>query len=425
MIGVAILSPWEALTAVSPHESSPRVRRQMRTTILGAVIASALTLAACTAGEVADSANGVAATPRATPTPSEPQSSPPATPSVPPDPIYGNGRAAGWDTASAVVRGNDGYLALGWHYEPNPHIGYNGGPRLWGSSDGVVWEPLPAPTELGFVLGNVVSLVATPSGEFLLFANADDAENVLRPVVMRSTDGLSWEVERVDLPRRLYLTRVVNGPKGYLLAGRDDGPGGLWLSADGLAWRPVHALTQTDTTYESITDIGAGEDGFVAVGISGVVDGESNYFALASGDGTTWFRSEEPLPADDGHAAIAFVAPIGGDWVATSGWSGTTSQFWRSADGLHWERAGAIEQVPPTNPVLASAGGQLFYSNTGTEVPVGQPGGWTSADGETWTPVDLGPDGVLAGAYEDDEGLLLLGTLVISGDRADAAFWRR
>ena len=83
-------------------------------------------------------------------------------------------------------------------------------------------------------------------------------------------------------------------------------------------------------------------------------------------------------------AGIAFVGPIGGDWVATPGWTGTTTRFWRSADGLRWEQAGVIEQAPPTNPVLAPAGGRLFYSNTGTEVPVGQPGGWTSIDGSTW-----------------------------------------
>ena len=99
--------------------------------------------------------------------------------------------------------------------------------------DGLAWERIALPAELE--AASLVSLIADPRGDFLLFANSYDAENVLRPVVMRSTDGLSWEIERVDLPRRLYLTRVVNGPLGYLLAGRDDGPGGLWLSPDGFA----------------------------------------------------------------------------------------------------------------------------------------------------------------------------------------------
>jgi hypothetical protein len=58
-------------------------------------------------------------------------------------------------------------------------------------------------------------------------------------------------------------------------------------------------------------------------------------------------------------------------------------------------------------------------------VPVSDSGAWASADGVTWTPVDLGPDGVVAGACDDDDGLLLLGSLVVSDDRADAAFWRR
>jgi len=286
----------------------------------------------------------------------------------------------------------------------------------------VAWERLPVPAEFEF---GAVSLVTTPRGEFLLFGNSYDAESVMHPVVMRSSDGLSWEVEQVDLPSRLYLTRVVTGPKGYLLAGRDDGQGGLWLSRDGLAWRSVHALAQTSTINQIITDIGAGDDGFVAVGATGVPGGESTYFAIASGDGSTWFRSDEPFPTDDGYASTAFVAPSAGDWVATTRGTGTTSRFWRSADGLQWEQAGVLEQAPPSNPILASAGDQLFYSNAGTEVPVGQPGGWTSPDGVNWNPVDLGPDGVLAGAYRDEGGLLLVGSVVVGDDRADAAFWRR
>jgi hypothetical protein len=38
--------------------------------------------------------------------------------------------------------------------------------------------------------------------------------------------------------------------------------------------------------------------------------------------------------------------------------------------------------------------------------------------------VNLGLNGVLAGAFDDDDGLLLVGSLVVSDDRAEAAFWR-
>lgn len=338
------------------------------------------------------------------------------------------GEGVGWDTVAAVVRGRDRYLALGYHYEPSPPIGYNGGQRLWTSDDGLAWERAAVPTEFEVgVLGRATSLVATPVGEFLLFGNGYSAENMVSPVVMRSADGLSWNSERVDLPSQLYLTRVVAGPKGYLLAGRDDGPGGLWHSGDGMAWHSVHALTQTDTTFEIITDIGAGEEGFVAMGISGSLNGGSQLFALASGDGSTWLRADDPIPATDGHAGVAIVAPVGGDWViATTARSGSATQFWRSANGLQWEPAGVLEDAPPGNPVLVSAGGQLFYSpSAGDGPPALRPGGgWASADGHIWTEVDLGPDGLLAGAFHDDLGLLLVGSQVVSDDRADAAFWR-
>ena len=335
------------------------------------------------------------------------------------------GDGTGWDTAASVARGRERYLVLGWHYEPNPHIGYNGGPRLWESADGASWESVGAPPEFDGTLGPSIWLVAAPSGEFLLFGNSYDAQNVLRPLVMSSADGESWQAERVDLPSQLYLTRVVAGPKGYLLAGRDDEGriGGLWLSSDGLAWHPVYALTQTDTTYEVITDIGAGKDGFVAVGVGGVAGGDSAFFALASADGSNWYRADEPYPVDDGHAGVAVVAPIGGDWVATGGWGGSLGRFWRSADGLRWEQAGDLEQPPSgSGPILVSAGSRLFYSYW--DVPIGEPGGWTSSDGITWTSLDLGAGGVLAGAFHDESGFLVMGSTVVDEDQADATFWR-
>jgi len=397
----------------------------MRPMILSAVVAIALVLQACTAAETAESAE-VAGSQRVTPTPSQPdRSSASASPDASPDPASGRvtvpSEPVGWDTASTIVRGSDRYLAMGWHAEPANEVGYSYAGRLWASEDGIAWERLELPAELESAYP--VSLLATPREEFLVFANGYDVENVLRPIVVRSADGRNWQVED-DLPSRLYLTRVVSGPKGYLLAGREDGPGGLWFSADGLAWRSVHALTQTTSTFQNITDIGAGDDGFVAVGVTGVIGVKSTTFALASADGVTWIRSDDPFPSGELHAPPALVAPIGGDWVATTTSIGTATRFWRSANGLEWVPAGVLGDVAPASPILTSAGGRLYFSSTATGVPVGQPGGWMSDDGVRWTPVDLGPDGVLAGAYEDDRGLILTGAVVVSDDRADAAFWR-
>ena len=177
----------------------------MRPPIFIAVMTIALVLAACAATDVRESTGEVIASSPATPIPSQAgQSSAPVTPSVRPDAVSGRvtipADPAGWDTASAVVRGRDLYLALGWHYQPANEVGYSGGPRLWSSRDGMTWERLPVPAESDGSLGAAVSLVATPGGEFLLFGNSYDAENVLRPVVMSSSDGQSWEVEQVDLP---------------------------------------------------------------------------------------------------------------------------------------------------------------------------------------------------------------------------------
>ena len=97
--------------------------------------------------------------------------------------------------------------------------------------------------------------------------------------------------------------------------------------------------------------------------------------------------------------------------------------FWRSANGLQWELAGVLDGVATVTPMLASTGDRLFYSGTARNAPVGEPGGWASADVGTWSTVDLVTGGVLAGAYEDDRGLILVGAVVVSDDRADAAFW--
>lgn len=394
---------------------------------LGAILA-ALAVAACATPQPSTVPTTTDASPAAAAT--SPTTRPSVHPSISPAPSEGSAPAwdrvtilsdeGGWDTAMTVVRGTDRYLALGLHYEPGGDVGYYFGSQLWSSLDGASWERISLPPE---AIG-AHALVTTPQGEFVLFANRQ-GEAGSQPIVMRSADGHGWQAVEAGLPEALWLGRVVSGALGYLLAAGENGAQGLWRSSDGLSWEPAYALAATAaTSYEVIVDIAAGDEGFVALAMRGLADDSSDHFVIASADGVEWFEAARPFEPDELHSRPGVIAALGGDWVATIDLTGKPVRFWRSSDGLVWYPAGTIEGPSHVTPFLGSAGGQLYFSHAATGAPVGRPGGWTSSDGITWTRIELGAGGVLAGAFDGPDGVILAGSVVISPDVAAAAFWR-
>jgi hypothetical protein len=347
----------------------------------------------------------------------------------------GNGTV---DTVRSMTASPSGFIAVGTRYEADtmpifgvvPHSGH-----VWHSVDGSSWEDTTpsgtfADTDLRYVYtatdGQLIAIGEIHEGDF--------GESITRRV-WESVDGLAWTPASLDLPDG-YLVEVTNGTRGWLAAIVIPAQSTqLWHSADGRSWELVREGP------ESISDIGAGDEGFVAIGTRGEGDAAET-FTIASSDGQEWIDARTP-PSD-----ARLVAPLGGDWVATGASefiNGTEppsdSAVWFSANGLEWAEVGSF----PLNSVkldddiscsefpvgLDSAGGWLVASTLLT-LPCSEGGieahgaQWISADGLTWEtlPFPTVADPSLRGSTSRAVLLTDDGALILAGQsHYRAAFW--
>jgi hypothetical protein len=185
--------------------------------------------------------------------------------------------------------------------------------------------------------------------------------------------------------------------------------------------------------------LGAGDDGFVAVGTRTGESGTEEPFAIASGDGRAWFEADSPPGA-----AVA-VAPLGGDWLAVSRDPSVAlglpaeAEVWSSANGLSWTPIGgyALGTAERSDvgcselPEWLFAAGRWLVSGTMLSFGCSEGGVETkgtqliSLDGVDWVALPFGAPAVeaglgtrIAGAIEVDGRLLLVG----ERDRV-ATFW--
>lgn len=327
-----------------------------------------------------------------------------------------------------VVFGSAGFLAIGQRLE-----GAHGGPQqtaehYWLSADGVNWEPVDPPGEVGVYWE---MLYSTPDGDYVLLGyQADAAEFGTIRVAMRSSDGHNWESFETGLPPDYFGVSLDQGALGYLLAGyqSDANTAKLWLSADGLNWEQVYEFDQTAGNV-NLDDVGAGAEGFVVFGSRSLANDDYARFALASGDGLDWIESEAPFgEADQAFRHNVFVTPSGPDWVASTMRGGQErADFWFSVDGLNWERTGSIENVlinAIDDPVLFSLFGVLYFSTGGEALPGGGAGVWSSADnGLTWRAEELG-QAVAGDGATDRDVVVLTGSTATEGG-STGHIWRR
>jgi hypothetical protein len=233
------------------------------------------------------------------------------------------------------------------------------------------------------------------------------------------------------LPEELFIGKVVRGAAGYLLLEPQSGghDPALWFSENGLHWKRTHQFEQVDH-WVQVSDIGAGDEGFVAVGVQIEFDETTwSRFALASGDGTEWFETAEPFgPHDPRYRPDAFVAALGRDWVATLAAQDDSARFWFSTDGLEWRPAGRIDDLGTTQawaPSLTPIGDGLFFSHdaNGLPAPYGARSGWTSTDGDFWHALVVGEAAVVRAAAGGPGWTVLAGAILTEDGESRAAFW--
>lgn len=349
--------------------------------------------------------------------------------------------------ASGVARGPAGFVAVGTHYDTAlpilgplpPHEG-----RIWTSPDGEVWEVVE--TDANFT-DAVLSHVITAADDIFIaigrITTPDGFEAVEPTAAWESADGLTWTSIDLGFPDGFALQDVDGGAQGYaaLLGATAAADQEIWLSHDGLSWELVWPVGPPPAPALHLTGIGAGDEGFVAIGSSGEGD-TAEGFVMASADGLEWFVGEIGTPASG-------VVPAGGDWfaltsLAISDASTELTPTWSSANGLDWTEVGAIdletvEPAPGTTcqefPTGFLGAGRWLVAGTILSYPCSEGGvvthgrQWLSVDGITWVQLPLPAASFadlnaiergseVAAAIPTDSGLLL-----VSNSEGRATFW--
>ena len=294
---------------------------------------------------------------------------------------------------------------------------------MWRSADGQSWAEVPYPAPEGGTY-DVMALSGAADGSYVFHAQdfSDAADSQV--ISLRSTDGETWEPIETGLSGDMYIQAIEEGPSGYLLVG---GPGAatnptLWLSSDALTWELVHEFNQ-DEQYVQLQDGDAGAEGYVVIGRRTEKDSSSykyERFAFASADGREWTETAAPFGPDDQEFVWdVAVSSHGGDWLATLGDRNDTITLWSSADGLQWTESTTLqghERSLASPGLFEEVGDELILSPGATVTEFGTPGTWSSTDGMTWSPVDLGADAWLGELAIGDGVVAITGTIPGSGE---------
>ena len=189
----------------------------------------------------------------------------------------------------------------------------------------------------------------------------------------------------------------------------------------GWSWEEVHSLADASHVV-GVEDIGAGEEGFVALGVRVALDNTWERFALASADGREWAEAPQPFGVEDQHyRPQPVIAPSGPDWIAATAQRDDTVQIWFSANGLDWTPAAVIRGVKTTQawaPVLVGADRHssshrpVYFPHPSAHPASGAPA--MDANGL----LDLGDDAVVGGAAVGRLALELAGASFHSGSES-------
>jgi hypothetical protein len=210
----------------------------------------------------------------------------------------------GATTLYGITSTNDGAAVVG-------ASGKTAAPTIWSTRDGVKWSKaslLPAASE---GLGSRPTLIAASPTGVMGAASRDSALWV-------APDGITWQSAPLPATGEGTVVAALTGiPTGLLLV-LDQGPAGgpvsssIWVSADGLAWLPVHTTDGTALLHAS-----SGPSGIVV---------QAEHMLLTSPDGMTW--TEHPLTEFDSYVSTLAQTPGGRILV-----SGTTTD---QANGALW-----------------------------------------------------------------------------------------
>lgn len=327
-------------------------------------------------------------------------------------------------------------------------------------------------------------LAPGPDGEWLIAGRSRDADAVGRPVLWRSPDGLTWAVEQIDPASdgNFAVDGLARWGATVVVVGREDlgtgHRGAVWVAGEGERFTRVDG-DEFEGPFTTVETVAGGPDGFVATGSTGT-GGEASAVVWRSSDGRRWHRDDRAVELlGDGHdASVSAVAmrdgaavmagtvaadattdaavwfsPGGDRWervesdsftgpgaqaitdvtVAGTAWlasgrverDGTmTPAIWRSDDGRTWQLVRSTFHLLDRASSTWGVGVSAVRAVNGQYVAVGSAAAariWQSADGVTWTEVEV-PDDLLSSVDYELAGLALAAPddlVAISGPASD------
>jgi hypothetical protein len=288
--------------------------------------------------------------------------------------------------ATGVTSGPAGLVAVGWILQD--HSGAS-----WQSSDGSTWTftgGFPAQTLLSAVAANAQRYVAI----------GRDGNGA---AVWTSTTGSDWAklASPAFAGSPLRLTSITAWRGGFVAGGYRgsdffSADAQLWVSSDGLSWRPA---TDTPAFKDArVVSVEGNATGLVAVGQAGPTETPGPVVIWTSSDGRTWSRVPDgPAFAGGRVRSVAAIPSIG--FVAVGeDLAGDTGRIWTSPDGRTWTlvanspifgRPGIQVRM---YTVVAGPNGAFVGGTLDAGIQYGETAIWTSADGVAWARVPDAPD---------------------------------
>jgi hypothetical protein len=250
------------------------------------------------------------------------------------------------------------------------------GPLVWSVDD------LGMPAELRDV--------ALGDGRLIAIGYSHWEEPAVSAVLVSDDRGRTWRPAMEDGLDAGSMIAVTHGPAGYVAVGRPGGrgpgrDGSIWSSEDGSVWRPVDPPTRVGGA--DLQAVVASDDRYVAGGMEGPMP-----VVWVSSDGVVWQQAppfygppEYPSDVDLSGDAVTALAMRDGTFVAALGLGEHRGEIWSSDDGLTWAPIGRIEAYWISRLVWSE--GRLLAIGTfiDEESPLGVI--WSSPDGVTWTTV--------------------------------------
>ncbi|MFV2172119.1 hypothetical protein ACFHW2_06860 [Actinomadura sp. LOL_016] len=256
----------------------------------------------------------------------------------------------------------------------------SGDAAVWTSSDGAAWKPAQG---LGsaFTRPGPQRLLDVAGGTSGWLAVGYDQASPMRPLVVTSADGASWQAAdsaaafRPSAKGRLVTNAVAAGSAGHVVVGTEDFSAAVWHSADLKSWERAtgadpSVLQGREGANRWMLDVAAPDSGFVAVG--GHHDAQGNHPAVwSSADGKQWTLKSLPVPSGVSEAHLTHVAAKG-DTLVAAGVAGTQQ-------GSVWIGYTSTDGGKTWKDLAAPGGDQKITVTALTATPDGFAGSATSA----------------------------------------------